>query len=144
MRRLDAVFRPVRDSRQPSAGTRIARRDRASVVLCGPREERGSPLADATEQQAEPGLRPIVDYLELPTDDLAHAVRRVSLLASDRFGRAVRLCFSDGKLELFSKTEVGEGQETLEVDYKGEELTIGFNARYLLDYLNVVGNLKMV
>jgi uncharacterized OB-fold protein len=30
-------------------------------------------LADATQQQMDPGLRPIVDYLELPTDDLGDA-----------------------------------------------------------------------
>jgi uncharacterized OB-fold protein len=30
-------------------------------------------LADAIEQQAEPGLRPIVDYLELPSGDLGDA-----------------------------------------------------------------------
>jgi DNA polymerase-3 subunit beta len=78
--------------------------------------------------------------LSVPTEDLLLAVRRVSLLASDRFGRAVRLSLSKGKLELFSKTEMGEAQETLGVDYSGDEMTIGFNARYLLDFLNVVGH----
>ena len=78
--------------------------------------------------------------LTLPTDDLMNAVRRVSLLASDRFGRAVRLGLSSGKLELFSKTEMGEAEESLAVDYDGPEVQIGFNARYLLDFLNVVGS----
>jgi DNA polymerase-3 subunit beta len=78
--------------------------------------------------------------LTLPTDDLLNAVRRVSLLASDRFGRAVRLGLSTGKLELFSKTEMGEAEEALAIDYDGPEMSIGFNARYLLDFLNVVGS----
>jgi DNA polymerase-3 subunit beta len=69
-----------------------------------------------------------------------NAVRRVSLLASDRFGRAVRLSLSSGKLELFSKTEMGEAEEALVVDYDGPEVTIGFNARYLIDFLNAVGS----
>lgn len=30
-------------------------------------------MADETEQQVEPGLRPIVDYLELPSDNLEDA-----------------------------------------------------------------------
>lgn len=78
--------------------------------------------------------------LTVPTEDLTQAVRRVSLLASDRLGRAVRLGLSSGKLELFSRTEMGEAQETLGVDYDGPEMSIGFNARYLLDFLNVVAS----
>jgi DNA polymerase-3 subunit beta len=76
--------------------------------------------------------------LVVPTAELSQAVRRVSLLASERYGRAVRLGLTEGKLELFSKTEMGEAQETLPVDYAGSGLSIGFNARYLLDFLGVV------
>ncbi|MCP3988434.1 MAG: hypothetical protein GY724_05155 [Actinomycetia bacterium] len=78
--------------------------------------------------------------LNIPTEEMASAVRRVSLLASDRMGRAVRLSLASGKLELFSRTEMGEAQETIELEYDGPEMSIGFNARYLLDYLNVVGS----
>ncbi len=78
--------------------------------------------------------------LAVPSDDLTAAVRRVSLLASERLGRAVRFGLSPGKLELFSKTEMGEAQETLVLDYDGPEMSIGFNARYLLDFLSVVGS----
>jgi DNA polymerase-3 subunit beta len=77
--------------------------------------------------------------LQISTEELTQAVRRVSLLASERLGRAVRIGLSKGKVELFSKTEMGEAQETLSVDYDGPEMSIGFNARYLLDFLNVVG-----
>jgi DNA polymerase-3 subunit beta len=77
--------------------------------------------------------------LVVPREDLANAVRRVSLLASDRYGRAVRLHLSSGKLELSSQTEMGEAQEALNVEYEGDDLQIGFNARYLLDFLTVVG-----
>lgn len=75
----------------------------------------------------------------LPTEELMSAVRRVSLLASDRLGRAVRLSLGAGKLGLYSKTEMGEAEESLAVDYDGPEMTIGFNARYLIDFLGVVG-----
>ena len=78
--------------------------------------------------------------VSLPTEDLSHAVRRVSLLASDRYGRAVRVSLSKGKLDLSSRTEMGDAQEELMVDYDGAEMEIGFNARYLLDFLSVVGS----
>ena len=77
--------------------------------------------------------------LVLPTEEIASAVKRVSLLASDRFGRAVRFMLSNGRLELASETEMGEANEVLNVEYKGDDKTIGFNARYLLDFLGVVG-----
>lgn len=76
----------------------------------------------------------------IPTEELTQAVRRVSLLASDRYGRVVKVCLSNGKLDFSSKTEMGEAQETLDIEYSGPEIEIGFNARYLLDYLSVVGS----
>jgi DNA polymerase-3 subunit beta len=77
--------------------------------------------------------------IALNTHELTDAVKRVSLVASDRFGRAVRFHLSSGRLELSSETELGEANEVLNVDYKGDEKTIGFNAKYLLEFLNVVG-----
>lgn len=81
--------------------------------------------------------------VELDTQDLSDAVRRVSLLASDRFGKAVRFSLTSGKLELSSETEMGEAQEALAVDYEGDEKVIGFNAKYVLDFLAVVGSEKV-
>ncbi len=70
---------------------------------------------------------------------LQSAVRRVSLLSSDR-GRAVRLGLDTGKLELSaSSPELGEARESLAVEYAGGSVEIGFNAQYLLEFLGVVG-----
>jgi DNA polymerase-3 subunit beta len=77
--------------------------------------------------------------LVLGREELANAVRRVSLLASDRYGKAIKLAAGPGKLELSSQTEMGEAQEELGVEYEGDEIQIGFNARYLLDFLAAVG-----
>jgi len=50
-------------------------------------------------------------------------------------GKCIKLDFSTGKLRLSSSSpELGESTEELELDYKGEHLSIGFNARYLLDF----------
>jgi len=35
--------------------------------------------------------------------------------------------------------EVGEARETLAVNYKGKEIAIAFNPRYLIDALNALG-----
>ena len=61
------------------------------------------------------------------------AVDRVSTLSSEK-GRAVKLNISEGRLVLsVNNPESGSATEELAVDYHGEPLEIGFNARYLLD-----------
>ena len=63
------------------------------------------------------------------------AVRRVSQLADQR-SHAVKLSVSSEGVELSaSSPEYGEGRESIEKEYKGEPLSIGFNGQYLLDFL---------
>jgi DNA polymerase-3 subunit beta len=69
---------------------------------------------------------------------LQSAIRRVSLLSSER-GRAVRLSLDDGRLEVSaSSPELGEARESLPLEYAGDAVGIGFNAQYLLEFLAVV------
>ena len=70
-------------------------------------------------------------------DDFLAALRRISLLASER-SHGVKLHLERGKLELSaSNPDQGEASEEVDVQYTGEPLTIGFNARYLMDVLAV-------
>jgi DNA polymerase-3 subunit beta len=74
-------------------------------------------------------------HLVLNVDTLSHALRRVALLSSER-SRAVKFELSPGLLKLSSNNpDLGEAHEELDIDYDGEELTIAFNARYLMDCL---------
>ena len=74
---------------------------------------------------------------------LHSAIRRVSLLSSER-GRAVRLSLEEGRLEVSaSSPELGEARESLPLEYAGEGVEIGFNAQYLLDFLGVVGTAEV-
>jgi DNA polymerase III subunit beta len=74
---------------------------------------------------------------------LNSAIRRVSLLSSER-GRAVRLSLEDGRLEVSaSSPELGEARESLPLEYAGESVEIGFNAQYLLEFLGVVGTAEV-
>jgi DNA polymerase-3 subunit beta len=77
--------------------------------------------------------------VELQTSGLATAIRRVSLLSSER-SRAVRLTLGDGKLDLSaSSPDLGEAKESLTAEYKGAGVEIGFNAQYVLDFLAAAG-----
>ena len=69
---------------------------------------------------------------------LVEALRRISLVANDKSG-GVQLLLEPGTLRIQSQNpEVGEGSEEVDVDYAGDELRIGFNARYLLDALSAL------
>jgi DNA polymerase-3 subunit beta len=78
--------------------------------------------------------------MTLERERLATAIRRVSLLSSER-SRAVRLVLAGGRLDLAaSSPDLGEAKESLAVDYSGDGVEIGFNAQYLLDFLGVAGS----
>ncbi|MGF1465232.1 MAG: DNA polymerase III subunit beta [Sandaracinaceae bacterium] len=69
---------------------------------------------------------------------LVEALRRISLVSNEK-GGGVRLTVDEGTLRIVSENpDVGEGSEEMEVDYAGEAVTIGFNARYLLDVLGAL------
>lgn len=73
--------------------------------------------------------------LSMSRSALAAALRRVAVMAEER-NKPVKLTLGPGSLRLSaSSQELGEAEEALEVDYRGEELVIGFNSRYLQDAL---------
>ena len=76
--------------------------------------------------------------LVIPREALADAIRRVSLLAAER-SKGIKFSLEKNRLRLFSSNpEIGEARDKLAVDYKGQDLEIGFNAQYLLDFLTAV------
>lgn len=69
----------------------------------------------------------------------AVAVDRVSTIASDRGGKAVKLSATDGQLELsVTNPDHGTASEELAVDFDTDGFEIGFNARYLLDIISQI------
>ena len=67
--------------------------------------------------------------------ELNDAVKRVAQLADTR-SHAVKLSVSTEGIEISaSSPEYGEAKETIEKEYKGEPLAIGFNAQYMIDFL---------
>jgi DNA polymerase-3 subunit beta len=71
----------------------------------------------------------------LERNELNDALRRVSQLADAR-SRAVKFTLAKEAIEIYaSSPEYGEAKEAIEKEYKGEPLSIGFNAQYILDFL---------
>jgi len=72
--------------------------------------------------------------------ELSDAVRRVSQLADQR-SHAVKLAVSKEGIEISaSSPEYGEAKESIEKEFKGEPIAIGFNSSYMLDFLGAAAD----
>lgn len=71
---------------------------------------------------------------------LNQAIRRVALMSDER-SHAIRFHLEPNQLVISSQNaEEGEANETIQTDYAGDVTDIGFNAQYLQDFLNVIGD----
>ncbi len=69
---------------------------------------------------------------------LSRALRRISIMSRERTN-AIRFDLEQGKLTLSSiNPDLGEAREEIEVQYKGESISVGYNARYLLDAIQAM------
>jgi DNA polymerase III subunit beta len=69
------------------------------------------------------------------TLDFTDALKRASVMADEQ-SHAVRISIRDGQVDIFSTSvEQGEARDSVTADYSGEDLEIGFNAQYLVDFL---------
>ena len=76
--------------------------------------------------------------ISAPRNKLISSLKVASLLANEK-SRGVTLSVNDGVLEITSNNpELGDAREEVAVNYEGENIKIGFNARYLLDVLNSI------
>jgi DNA polymerase-3 subunit beta len=83
-------------------------------------------------------------HVILRKDAFLGSLRRVSLFSPEK-SRAVRLRVTPGTLTVLSESpELGEARDEIEAEYQDEAVTVGFNARYLMDVLNVVDDEQVV
>ncbi len=76
------------------------------------------------------------NYTIVNTSLLHSAIRRISILANEK-SRGISFKITDSSIEISSSNpEFGEATEKLPATYNGDELTIGFNSKYLLDVLS--------
>jgi len=71
--------------------------------------------------------------------DLRAAIDRVSVISSDRGGKAVKFKLETGKLEIsVTNPDHGDSVEDMDAIWEAEPFEIGFNARYANDILGIV------
>jgi DNA polymerase-3 subunit beta len=75
----------------------------------------------------------------VPSRELIQALRRTSLIVTDR-SKCVKLDFTEDTLKISSSSpELGEAAEELTCAYKGKHMSIGFNAHYVIDFASSLG-----
>ncbi len=80
--------------------------------------------------------------VELDRDQVLHALRRMSVMASERYS-GVRIRLLTNKMILNSiNPDVGEASDEVEIQYEEGEIEIGFNVRYLLEAIEAVDEEK--
>jgi DNA polymerase-3 subunit beta len=80
------------------------------------------------------------ERVPLVREELLHALRRAEIMTSEK-SNSVKLSFGKNKLEITANSpEVGEAKESLAVNYKGPDMAIAFNPKYMIDPLNALPN----
>lgn len=78
------------------------------------------------------------ERISLSREELLQALRRAQHMTSDK-SNSVKLSFGKNKLEITANTpDVGEGRESIAVNYKGNDIAIAFNPVYLMDPLKAL------
>ena len=74
----------------------------------------------------------------LPCKAFGDSVDRVATISTEK-ARAVKLAFTEGTVTISAvSADTGRAIDELDVDYAGDALEIGFNARYILDMLQQI------
>ncbi len=90
-----------------------------------------------------PDYKPVIPQVtgsavSVDRGELVKSLRRISIL-SDEKTKGVKFEFKKGELTVSTTNPgIGEAKEELAIDYDGNEVTAGFNARYVIDFLNVM------
>lgn len=85
-----------------------------------------------------------VSTVKASTSDIRDSVERASLLAKDDKNNLIILDIKESNMQINSASEYGNVEENIHVEKSGEDLRIGFNSKYLLDFLKVIDNEKII
>ena len=118
--------------------------NQASFTL---KDEKGSSILIITKliEGNYPNYRQVIpaetkERVALVREEFLHALRRAEIMTSEK-SNSVKLSFAKNKLEITANSpEVGEAKESLAVNYKGPDMAIAFNPKYVIDPLNALPN----
>lgn len=79
----------------------------------------------------------------IDSETILKSLKRISVVAEEK-SKAVNLTFTEGVLEIYASNPIiGQGKETLPIEYTGEAIKLGFNAGYIIDTVNAIKSEKI-
>lgn len=79
--------------------------------------------------------KPVEQRIKINTQEFLSSIRRANLLATPDF-QAVKFEIFSNKMVISKSTpDVGESREEIKVNYSGNEIIVGFNPQFLIDFL---------
>src|SRR5438046_5262228 len=116
--------------------------NQASFTL---KDEKGSSILIITKliEGTYPNYRQVIpaetkERISLSREEFLHALRRAEIMTSEK-SNSVKLTFGKNNLAITANSpEVGEARESLAINYKGKEMAIAFNPKYMIDPLNAL------
>jgi DNA polymerase-3 subunit beta len=111
------------------------------------KDEKGSTVLIVTKliEGNYPNYRQVIpaetkERVALVREEFLHALRRAEIMTSEK-SNSVKLSFGKNRLEITANSpEVGEAKESLAINYKGPDIAIAFNPKYVIDPLNALVN----
>ncbi|WP_020678236.1 DNA polymerase III subunit beta [Geopsychrobacter electrodiphilus] len=71
-------------------------------------------------------------------NEFFHALKRISVLSSEKT-KGIKINFTNNKAILTSSNpDLGDASEEIDISYKGKDISIGFNSKYILDILQAI------
>ena len=78
-------------------------------------------------------------FIEFSRQLVLGALKRISIVSPDPSFKGVKATISENFMEIESiEKKTGQGQEIVKIKYAGEPFDVAFNARYLIDVLQVM------
>ncbi len=83
------------------------------------------------------------NYATINRHDFLQVLKRISVIANDK-SKGVKFSLKANNLNIVSSNpDLGDANEDLLIDYNGNQIDIGFNAKYIIDILNHIDEEKI-
>lgn len=80
------------------------------------------------------------NYADIDKASFLNAVRRIKIMANER-SNGVKLIMKEGEMTVAANhPSLGDAFEKFPITYTGKEFEIGFNAKFLMDILSIMGD----
>jgi len=75
--------------------------------------------------------------VKVNTNDFLDSIDRTSLIITDRIKSPIKCIFAENSIIMSSNASIGASNDKISAEITGEDITIGFNNKYMIDALRV-------